>query len=1129
MKYDPKIHKIDAPKSFNDSFWIELAKEAEIKNNLPKGSLRAILKAEATDHGEVSSKGAYTPFQISRKTRDSILAKDGYDAYESPENAVKAAVQVYKDGLSYSGGDPIGAAKFYNGGGDGKKSPSAKIENDSYANKFGSFFKRIGKVSDAVADELPKEDKPKIHPDIIEAYRTGQMTPEDAKLFEKSYPQYIRGEDVIEKAKPEVLHPDVIEARNSGKMSEEDAKLFDEGVASGAYIIPKVETAEVPKPQTAENYFDTPESGSGGAVIGQGVIDSITGGQKNTEELSNTASQFPSFTNAPEFASANLQGFKNTAASIFSNPAEIAKMAASSGMQVSNDEGGNYFLKSKDGNTYSVHSGYSPEDNDALRFGISSVPYTAMGLATGGASIPVQMAGQGMAQLGIEKLKGNAGLDPSVGNIAVSAAVPAVTHAAGAYFSNSEPVAQIGKVFAELNPTEQLTVLRSAANGDKNSLALMAQAAKESPDVLKAYANLGVADLMPSGAAATDKNFQGIMAYALSEEGGAASQAFKDSVKEANQKVTDVVGNLGSDLNKGDTIDAIRSSIDNAKTTIETGIENTLNKAEVNLSNIGAASDVDAFNTNAKKTLEERIAAAKTIEKDNYPKGLETHTESADNWNKYIERRIEEVGSYEKLSPAEKKIDARLKSKTSIEEIPPEEGTLAWDKKDVPDTVEVKQHPTYTVLEEDLKDLRKSRYDKNHEFNTLDDYRRNQMEAALAADQRAFVESGAGKEGLDSLDVAHKATSSRKEAEGQIYDLFGKSTDGSMLPQIKVAVRNASLGDGTKLNGLLETIPVEHQPQAIATSFNLAVKNPDGTINPDKFIRTFEGLKSNKDLYSKTMGILGSETESSLNETYNGLKGLHEAKQNLSNAVSDNISSLIENAVKNASTGDSSALKKLLDATPDELKKDALGHSLASFITDSSTGELSFSKFTDFYRNLREHNPEAYKTIIKTLDADNGHQIMQDVFLFSKNMLEIEKAIGSAKIAEGGLVGDIKSQKNSVGAIASGVGRFISLTAYKTLNMPLSASSISGTLNKYFADDILLKKNVASMMASPEFKQFMYKAATSDEIPATFVKKLSGSKKFSDFAEANGLTDKEKWINSMIQTVKQNTNKDTSK
>ena len=815
MKLDPKIHKIDAPKSYNDSFWIDLAKDAEIKNGLPKGSLRAILKAEASNHGDISSKGAYTPFQISKKTRDDILAKDGYDAFESPENAVKAAVQVYKEGLSYSGGDPIGAAKFYNGGADGKKSPSTKAENDSYVNKFGSFFKRISGVSEAVADELPAKKTQEVHPDIIEAYRTGEMTPEDSKAFAEMYPQYVRGEDVVEKPKAEVLHPDIVEARNSGKMSPEDAKLYDEGIASGAYTLPEskplapVEMAQVPTIQPNDNYDQINSDFTGASAVMNGspdprVTDTIRKSQRiqSSPEFGSNALNM-AFANAagagvpgnsvsmtPEQSS--MQRADLTAA----DPEEMIRILKSNypNLDIKKDEAGNYHYTSPtDGKLYAIDPQFG--SHDILRM-VRQLPAYSMGGASALGQIGVQTVMEG-----IKKLEGG---DFNVLPIATAGALTAGLNKAATPIVAEE----VKNLLLEGSMTKEnyaQLALDAFKRDDKGLIARQKLASFFQPDseLKSAAENLKLNDL-PSDILNNNSNARELAAITRIDKGSDAANAFLGSsdTEGVVQKVQNSAGSL---------------------------LEN----------NYGATNDVVGLNNKVKANMEDIIKQIKPFEKD-----------LSDVLNNLVKPETSAIttNTNEAIKESLRGVDSSL---------------LTPEQKTVYNLLTNSEDLQFGSLNKLQQMVGESLDSESTLFPGMSKRDKSILYGALKSDVDATVESTGNTQALEILKKRNELTIQRKGFENQLKGLFGKEAEESMVPKIQALVNKAGKGDLESLQKTILSIPEENRAEVLSTAIRRSLIGDDvSTIN--KFSQFHENLEQNPELKKFFTDTLGEDSEKDL-------------------------------------------------------------------------------------------------------------------------------------------------------------------------------------------------------------------------------------------------------------------------
>jgi len=110
------------PTSYKDPLYASLDAAHEQKLGLPVGLLASVrTNGERTNHGQVSSAGAVTPYQFTPATRKAILNKYGIDVTLNPQNASEGAGLLLKEGLDRNQGDLAAAVGEYVGGLDRKE------------------------------------------------------------------------------------------------------------------------------------------------------------------------------------------------------------------------------------------------------------------------------------------------------------------------------------------------------------------------------------------------------------------------------------------------------------------------------------------------------------------------------------------------------------------------------------------------------------------------------------------------------------------------------------------------------------------------------------------------------------------------------------------------------------------------------------------------------------------------------------------------------------------------------------------------------------------------------------------------------------------------------------------------
>lgn len=234
---------MDAPKSYKDPFWLQLASAKEAKHGLPEGVLSSILtKGERSNNDQVSEAGARTVFQIIPQTRKAVLDKYGIDAYLSPENAAEAAALLVKESLQRNGGDLAQAVGEYHGG----------TNRDNWGPRTRSYITRVvGQQSTPEPQqstyERVKAQRPRVPQvaDILNAYRSGQMSPEDAAAFERDVNAgsiMLPEGETLKGKQPRrtnnVVSPSVVDAYLQGRMTPEDMESFRRDIKAGLIDVP---------------------------------------------------------------------------------------------------------------------------------------------------------------------------------------------------------------------------------------------------------------------------------------------------------------------------------------------------------------------------------------------------------------------------------------------------------------------------------------------------------------------------------------------------------------------------------------------------------------------------------------------------------------------------------------------------------------------------------------------------------------------------------------------------------------------------------------------------------------------------------------------------------------------------
>jgi hypothetical protein len=292
--YDPSAF----PTSYKDPAYDQADQAAAASVGIPLALLSSIrTKGEKSNADQVSSAGAATPYQITPKTRQSIIDQTGVDPWLNPQTAAYGAAYLLKQNLDRNGGNPVLAVTNYVGGTDPKEwgpqtmayakrvtgfTPKSYVQGQSpnpfalqSAPDVGSAPGSIGPQSSAPAtggDPYALQPAPNVGqapgavqsgPSPLEqayqAYKNGSMSPEDAAQFEQDVNAgriVLPAGSTVKPPAPQAAQPKImpivpqaaIDAFNKGQMSPEDAAQFQKDLDAGNIALPPNTTLNPPAP-----------------------------------------------------------------------------------------------------------------------------------------------------------------------------------------------------------------------------------------------------------------------------------------------------------------------------------------------------------------------------------------------------------------------------------------------------------------------------------------------------------------------------------------------------------------------------------------------------------------------------------------------------------------------------------------------------------------------------------------------------------------------------------------------------------------------------------------------------------------------------------------------------------------
>ncbi len=858
----------EAPKSYKDPFWSDLAAGTEQKLGLPSGLLKSVLLyGERSNADQVSEAGAKTPFQIIPDTRKAVLDKYGVDAYLSPQNAAEAAGLLLKESLQRNKGDIKLAAAEYHGGtnpanwGPRTKSyierVSAGIEQTAPQATLpggeASTFQRVMAARGGAPAAGGGMAANSIQ-NIYNAYASGQMTPDEAAEFEADVKSgsimlprgaSLRGQapapamGTTQGAQVAELPAAVVDAYNTGRMTRQEMMDLEADVKNGMVRAPAGMQLKGTEPL---------------GILG-GIREAITGTERETQ----ATQTLPDWASMPELNTFSMASFKSALGTMMTNPQETVQVIQSNfpGVQVTQDEKGNFLLQSSiDGKLYAIKPGFQVSDIPRAAGAVAA--FTPAGRAV---TLPGMAAAAGGTQAVIEATQAATGGRFDAGEVATTAALAPVLPAA------VRGVQAVRAARAPVAPAAGPAAPAGAPMGTAMAPAAPARAAAAAPEVQPA-AMPATPPASPAAAAMTPQELA-TTARTAAEGGFGATRATSVLAGQAapDQKVLEAARRLGIDeylqpdhltSNQAyrELAQAVKSIPGSQTRAAEIqGLNQVGQRADRLISEIGGTTDLSKLNQAVRGQLDSTVTSLSKQADDAY-KALRTQVPSqtrgeATNVLNFVERRAADLDGPENLSALEKMVRSKLTPKPI---------------KDEAGNVVGMRPPTYALIDDVRRDVGAAARQAGP-FADADTGLAKQLYRLIDDDQFALAQ-GAGQG--ESYRLAKSLVQMRKGFEDDMISLFGRQLDQSLVGKLESATVSLSKGDADKLAKILTAIPKDMRQMVTASALNTAFgkATQNGTLNFNTYAKWYEGLLANKQAYAALMSNLPQPARKQLSDLY---------------------------------------------------------------------------------------------------------------------------------------------------------------------------------------------------------------------------------------------------------------------
>jgi hypothetical protein len=233
--------------------------------------------------------------------------------------------------------------------------------------------------------------------------------------------------------------------------------------------------------------------------------------------------------------------------------------------------------------------------------------------------------------------------------------------------------------------------------------------------------------------------------------------------------------------------------------------------------------------------------------------------------------------------------------------------------------------------------------------------------------------------------------------------------------------------------------------------------------------------------------------------------------------VQGSIANKMRTSMVSASKGDASALNKLIDFVPEDLRRETVATSLAQAARNTK-GEFGFAEYAKLYPSLRA-NPPAYARIVKEL-GEGSDQVLRDLYEVSKRVTDARASVLTTGKANQILLQNMSADR-LIGRIMRATVRVGATTGGAAVAGPVGAGVGSVLAESLTRGGRTGLQKAGKLFASPKF-QALAEAAARGEMPnLDMIREVARSSAFDNFARAVKLPVKtqqrEMWLLSALQ------------
>ena len=237
------------------------------------------------------------------------------------------------------------------------------------------------------------------------------------------------------------------------------------------------------------------------------------------------------------------------------------------------------------------------------------------------------------------------------------------------------------------------------------------------------------------------------------------------------------------------------------------------------------------------------------------------------------------------------------------------------------------------------------------------------------------------------------------------------------------------------------------------------------------------------------------------------------------------IATRLRAALSSGGRGDTGGLDRALHAIPADLRRQAIGSTIASLSRGGPDGGFGFAQYARLYQAIRQ-NSETYRMVAQSM-GPQGERFLRDLYEVSRRVTDARAQVITTGKANQALVQAMTAEGLVAKALQTTLGRRaaqMAATGAAGVAAGPAGAAMAGAAAATLENAISRGQTerlaaAGKMFSSPEFQDLVVNISTRSRISERDMRRLTASQAFQNWARTSGVTAPDQWLRTTLASL----------